>query len=660
MSSLRCGSAVGCRKASDESGISLIEVMIAMFIVSVGVFALASTAITSVQSTRIARERQDATQLASTIIEEARAASYATVALATGEYDPSTSGSTYDGRDIIALGDGAIPHEVSAPPLSATVWVTWNNAAQTEKRVTVTVDWADRGGRQLVQSTLIAEARRGLPVPNFQVEPTLVDQDATEGEVACFDHTLTNLGESDSYSWTLLHEDGSGSLVAATPQTRNVVENGNSVSRQGYAVTSSGVGQGWFAWVRMGPTTTTLAAMVDQTSDQRPDSVDPVPRRDQAVVRVCYTPNDPDGDLQDPLDTAPTFTVRMLSAFDETVVREVQDSLSIIDERQGLYLHHPRKNSGIEVNHGYKLLMDPYEPTYTDASVNYDKANGSAPDARPGLRLTTTASFDYQNTGSDDWAVVADDAKVFLAVGTDSTLDGAGSSPDVNLTYEIRRVAADGSQTVLGTASQTQAMDPSDPWDLAVATIPMTSATIGANEYLRLNVTCTTSSSDYCHIHYDVNGSYREPGLGDAPMTVTRALPRRRGGLHARRAARRHGHREHHRGGGPCGDHVCVARGDLHRRVRQGRRRRPALARQHPQGASRGPSGLRRLDGAVPALVDRPEPGRAAAGRGADQLLRRTAGLDHVPELEPDRQVPPHPLERRRVAQRAVGPSRRP
>lgn len=498
------------RRASQDEAFSLVEVMIALFILSVGIFALASTAITSIQSTRISRERQDAMQLASTLIESARAEGFDTVALNTAEYDPVSDGATYNGETVHVRHDGGVPHEVVAAPHTARVWVTWTSADEDEKRVTVQVGWNDRGAREVVQSTLIAEARRGLPVPNFQVEPDVQQQEATEGQVSCFDHTLTNLGERDSYSWQLWHEDSAGNLVAASPQSRPVQEGATSPTRQGFAVTT-GTGKGWFAWAKMGESTSAMHDMVDVTSDQRPDSVDPVGRRGQAVVRICYTPNDSSGNLQTDLDPAPVFTVRVHSAFDDTIVREVVDSLNVVAERQVLYLHHPRKNNGLNLQHGYKLLMDPYVPAHTDAAINYDPTTGTPSDTNPGLLLqpTVTARYDFQNTTSTARVVATDAAKARVAVATDSTLRGS-ASPNVHLGFRLLRVRNNNTTTLIGESTTgSLTMSASNPWNWVVHDVPIpTAITLGLNEYLRLEVTCTTKVVENCHLHYDV-----APGL---------------------------------------------------------------------------------------------------------------------------------------------------
>jgi prepilin-type N-terminal cleavage/methylation domain-containing protein len=497
-------------QADDEAGFSLIEVMIAMFIIGVGLAALASVAITSISSVRISRERQDAMQLASSILEDARSYDYGRLALDSSTY---AGGATYEGREVHALSDGQVVHEITEGPLTANSWVTWTDASKTEKQVTAVVSWFDRGqNRQVIQSTRVAEARRGLPVPNFQVEPDLVANQGTPGQTICFDHILTNLGEQDSYSWQLLKPDGSGGLAAANFHSRTVIEDGVSVTRQGYKVTS-GDGQGWFAWMRMGPTSGTLQPMTDLTSDGRPDSASPVPRRAQSVVRVCYTPKDSSGNIDAGLDTDPLFTVRLFSAFDDTVQRDVQDSLRVISTRQSLYLHHLYQNNGTpRTNHNYKLLMDAVAPIYTDGTINYDKTTGTGSDLNPGLVVpgTQVVLYDYQNVESVSRTLVAEPARLRLAAATTSSLAG-DAIDDRPMSFDIaieRFVPATGpsggTTTTLGTLTAT--MEPAGSgWRALDVEIPVVSATLAQNEYLRLRVSCSVpDTSDVCHFHYDV------------------------------------------------------------------------------------------------------------------------------------------------------------
>jgi prepilin-type N-terminal cleavage/methylation domain-containing protein len=510
--------AVRNRGRADE-GFSLIEMLIAMFVVGVGLMALASVAITTVRTVRVSRERQDALQLASTVLEDARSFDYGRLALATADYDPTAPGnpSQYDGENIHAVVDGEVPHTYTDGPHSVTNWVTWANADHTAKRVISVVSWTDAGSsRTVTESTLVTDARRGLPVPNFQLSPEIDSRQGTQGQAICFDHTLTNLGEQDSYSWQLLRTDNNGNLVAAIPETRTVVENGVGVTRQGFKVpASSGPGQGWFAWMRMGPDSSTVQPMSDVTGDSRPDSAAPVPRRAQAAVTVCYTPKDSNGNIIPDVDDSATFTVRMYSAFDQSVVREVRDSLRVISDRQQFFLHHLYQNNGSPTtNHSYKLIMDPNVPTRTDPNVNFDATTGSNADSNPGLHLPPGQDvvWDYQNVETVSRTVQAVDADVRLSFGTLSSLYGNPVSP-VTLSVRVEKfVRTNGNNittTLIGSRSESvtpfaAGWTPID-WDVPIAS----SETVAPGEYLRLRVSCSSGvSNDDCHVAYDVAGYF--------------------------------------------------------------------------------------------------------------------------------------------------------
>lgn len=489
-----------------EDGISLIEVIIAMFVIAVGMMALASTSITSVQTTRVSRERQDATQLASRMLEEMRSYPYEWVALDTSEYDMSIAGNaSYDGESVHAAVDGAVTHEVVSGPLTARTWVTWTDAvAQDEKRVTTVVTWSgNRRDREVRQSTLVTDARRGLPVPNFQLTPATSSKVTVPGEVVCFDHTLTNLGEQDSYSWKLLRLDGNGNWVDANARTRSVVEDGITVTREGFDVPdNSGPGKGWFAWARMGPTVSTLSPMVDLTSDGRPDSTSPVARRADAIARVCYTPNDASGSLRSNGDPTPQFTLRMHSAFDENVQREVVDQLTVNSTTYRMNLHHVYKNGVPEPDnrHKYNLLMDREPPIGTTENADYDR------DGVNGLLMPGTAGarFYWQNIEGTSRTLDAGDAPLSVSVATASSLAGAPAGT-LTVTATVSRDPGTGATTDLGSSTTTLTPNAS-AWTLLLDQIPLVSAVIAQNEYLRLELSCVTETGEACHIHYDVAG----------------------------------------------------------------------------------------------------------------------------------------------------------
>ena len=505
--------------ARQEEGFTLIEMLVAIVVIGLGLMALASVAITSLRSIRISRERQDAVQIASSVIEDVRSYDYDRIAMPTTYSGPGTVTTVAGTETVHTDTDGQVEHTwTSSDGHRVTTIVTRPTAGG--RRVTTTVAWDDRGETKVVtEETLIAEARRGLPVPNFQLSPETASRDGVLGETICFDHTLTNLGEQDSYSWQLLRPDGSGGWTPATFEQRSVIEDGNTATRQGFKVpASSGPGQGWFAWARMG--SSSVNPMVDVSSDNRPDSANPVARRADNVLRVCYTAKNATGTINSNHDQSASFMVRVHSAFDETVLREVVDTLTVITSQQRLYLHHVYTDNGANAGtpvapnkHNYKLVMDATDPSQTSSTVNFESGVNNG-DPYPGLKVPagTTVSFDFQNIESTARTITAADALIRLYAATQTSMTSTVGPVPVSLDVSLAKfVASNGNSTTESPLTATVTMAGSvNPGSFAPlsATVPMTGTTLQPNEYLRLKVTCPATEVGGCHLAYDVSGIY--------------------------------------------------------------------------------------------------------------------------------------------------------
>lgn len=485
---------------SDESGLTLPEMLIAILILSVALLGLVSMTVVNLQSLRNARDLQKATQIASTQLEDMRSETWAFVALDTA--DPDLSATTFEGEDIVTVPNGVIGHRSTVEDYSVTRYVTWANGEETEKRVTVLVTW-DVGNRTRTtrESTLVSEARRGLPVPNFVINPEDRVEVGTEGEVVCFDHTLTNLGEQDSYSYIIYEEQVDGTLAAGTRQDRIVTEEGSEVFRQGYQFLGEGVNKGWFGWVRIGDP---LQPMTDLTGDGIPDSPNPVARRADASIRACYTPkkDNPSGNIS--VRQAPVFHVRFFSAFDGTVYRDFTDELTVTSPQQTFYFHHPRTGGGsAKTNVSSPFTMDTTQPTSTDVTENYDR---SSQDGWPGKRILAgnAIAWDYQ-FGSD--ADVNGTADITVWVSTSGALDN-DAEDDEELTIDFTIQQLDTAQSLVSdivTAPVTQVVPIGNGWNRVDVSLGVNDTAFSQNEYLRVQATCDAANGQPCHFHYDVD-----------------------------------------------------------------------------------------------------------------------------------------------------------
>ena len=151
----------------DESGVTLVELMAAMTILSVGFFALASTGSVGLRLVAQGRQRQAATEIANARLEHLRNIPYADVALpssltpATDDTDPdywvSSDGLGWDYEkdgtyeDLVIASGGAVTHiedpvVVGGTELRAHQYVTWVDdpslsGARDYKRLTVVVTY---------------------------------------------------------------------------------------------------------------------------------------------------------------------------------------------------------------------------------------------------------------------------------------------------------------------------------------------------------------------------------------------------------------------------------------------------------------------------------------------------------------------------------------
>jgi type II secretory pathway pseudopilin PulG len=182
---------------------TLIEVLIAAMILTVGLLSLASVAGTSLTSLRDSRERQDASAAATRAIEELRDTAYGDITLdaepAKNPFDPNESGSppcpepvSYDAGNP----DAAVDHdpELSSPPfwyetdsgVEIRTYVTsyddpvvpsddgtaCESDEQDAKRVTVVATWQNgTATRTLRRSTLLAPVAHTTASPSPSPTP---------------------------------------------------------------------------------------------------------------------------------------------------------------------------------------------------------------------------------------------------------------------------------------------------------------------------------------------------------------------------------------------------------------------------------------------------------------------------------------------------------
>lgn len=558
----------GCRKrlSSDEGGFTLVEVMAAITILVVAVLAIAGVAAQSMRSTRLARDRQLATAAATAAMEEARAISYADLAVeatcaqavAEGDYVsgtcPGTPTLSSTGEELVLTTSSlGIDLEVVEGRFSVRTFVSWYDDATASgtrdaKRVTVSVTWDEVGGpaRELAQSTIISESDRGLPVPEFVIRPTSQHEVVETGDPICLSQTLTNIGAADTYDF-LGSKGGSGTASGNHFKMGNWLvygwlgpsgevptvpleawEDSDSdgqvdVDGSGNPIPNDTYTDGGF---------NTL--MKDHTSDLIPDS-DPnsrVPRSASRTFVTCYFPKS--GSEADP-----TFTISVRSGFDSGVSVDLVHTLDTTDLILNLYLRDPQSvDPDVDVVGSDPCLASDWLPSGTGRDETFLLEDGSPPtcsslrnydtdhDAQPGLllpRSTTppSAKFDYQfQTAS--------------TIGGSGTLrlwtshPNAVTSPDttsartIAFDVTLKRVnTADASRNATFHTTQVSYTHPAgaqwQPHTLDLTGIPNT--TFQSTEFLRLEISCPNASQRDCVIAYDVTSAGTPPA--DANLVVS-------------------------------------------------------------------------------------------------------------------------------------------
>lgn len=539
----------------DEDGITLVEVLIASFILSVSLLAMASVAGTSLISLGQTRDREQATNAASAAIEAARSRDFADLAHAPG--DASFGGVPSPVRDLLQLTDGdrcldgrAVVRDgaSSAPvPIRTTAgtndahevftlvsWADDDADCDTDggelKRVTTVVTWTDRGQRMHVRNdTLVAPAARGLPVPDFELQPPDGSLRYTRGQLdaddttRCVPHLLRNLGAADTYEWELTDVDREGDGQPVTQSGngfRTMSDNWSVHAYLEYPATEPNGVPPDDALMRL-----QAGRLVSDTE---------VPAGESATFTVCYTlaQGTPDHHI------AATSIAEVRSRFDERRVASVTHQIGPGSASQ-LYLQarddlapHARSEAGDGTYPPLlmtRLADDPAaDPDQLDRTQYLgpellDWSTDVGDRSFPGLRLRNTgpgaearADWRYQVPSTteippgtallvlhvqptsslaedpapfldddDDWVAMPMELQVRLDVFDEAESGEVGFVRNlVDVTHDYEHTYGDWAQRVI---------------ELPISTLE----TITQGQRLRVAVTCTTASEEDCHLAYD-------------------------------------------------------------------------------------------------------------------------------------------------------------
>lgn len=507
------------RWASAEEGLSLIELMFAVFLLAVSILALAGVATSSVASVRVARDQQQASDLASAEVEAARGIDFVSLALDTATGPFAAVPAPYTAEPVVAEAGGSIAHQETivqgSRPFTIRRWITTavNHTGTDQdpiKRLIIHVSWTDRGNdRQVTDSTIVADADRGLPVPRFDVSPSsaVVIFAPGQTEVTCETFTVLNLGLTDSYAWRLVNPADSNAVSAGVDSGGELFED---ISRKWRA-------RAWFQETDGTGTPDLSAAGGHQMWDSRPESGKTwmestlrLESRNSAWLTVCFWSTD-GADISNERE----YAVRLRSQFDESVIEEATVALTVAVPRMDLYLHENTDNhagnwSGTDHrrrkgSNDYPIMfMDPNPAT--DALLHDMDENLDTSD-EDGLRIdpaipASAAVWDYSVPETQDLGTVsvAIHARASDAAALSFRLQKVSSTGTVLETYDLDDADTDPDTTPDTTEFEASTGFAEVRWN---GVFP-SGAQINAGELLRLTVGCV-SATTVCHVDFDTD-----------------------------------------------------------------------------------------------------------------------------------------------------------
>jgi type II secretory pathway pseudopilin PulG len=547
----------------DEEGLSLVEIMVAAFILSVALLALASTATSSLIQLSVSLGRQEAMDAASAMIEDLRRTNYAVVALDAS--DPNVAAldpcdGEYSEPLVTSNLDGTIPHRQQFGPsgrITLITTVSWydesgagcDHGDRNVKRVRVQAEWVDRGRSfTLEESTLVAPIDRGLPAPDFRFGPPEHEleyhwSDVPDVRERCLPHALRNLGATDGYEWQIRRVGSTGPPTKSS-ESEYWLADGRWYIRAflefplgdpALDPADEDVPHGQVN--RHANMHDDLELLVDQTGNAWPETEMRLAAGDQARLWVCYRPGKSQGDYAPGESVAFEVTVR--SQFDPNRFEMVEHKVTIVDQFLHLFLFdeyvpepdhtptteeasHPR----VRVTQGNTLGLpvlpmgpdvgtEPATLGATSGLPNYDTDFT----ALAGMRLkdgprdgftesdwpASRVRFHYQVTPTTTFRPTVNLRLFSLAEEVN-----AGTKTDARLDYQIRlevlrknENAFNPPQEVLNqTVSYVHNQRAWMQLD-ASFTMPGGDLTIDNDRYLRLDITCLNTSEDTCHIAFD-------------------------------------------------------------------------------------------------------------------------------------------------------------
>lgn len=473
--------------------------MIAGFILTVALMGMASVASGTLQSVSSSQARQEATTAVTRALESARSLGYDQLALHSDQYN---DGELFDwdgpsgdapSEQYYATSDGLVdgggfPYFEDRTSYSLVTLVTAHQVQRADgvlvtdpaRRVTAVATFS--GGRgEVRQSTIVARADRGLPLPAFAMTPVNASLVAVANSAAntvaevCVPTQLRNQGAMDRYEFTL---PSPATHPAAFDYTIRVYQDlGTSGVRDvADVLLSDRTGNGIYT----------------------PDTADPLATNDTMELLFCYQRNN--YIVQETV----TFTIRTHSLFDNDVSTDLEHIITVDDELR-LY---PQFDLGDDPppTKGGNFPMSPIVPTRT-IGEDYDVDGRVGTYLRRNDNSYVAAFTAVLPAGTTVGGTV--NTSMWVASANSTAVGQAASSRTIRLGYTLQVLRADGTVVPPVSVNPAQFVHPGGGWlrqDLAFA---LPDHLVVPGDRLRLSVRCLEATgvpnnqkSD-CHILYD-------------------------------------------------------------------------------------------------------------------------------------------------------------
>jgi type II secretory pathway pseudopilin PulG len=217
--------------AKDDSGFTLVEAVVALFVLGIIFTAMAMASMGSIRASMNSRAEQQAIDFATEALEQARQADYYSLShdateIASDTAKVSACGATWcfnpgDGAEplVIEAGGGVNPHTTvvdssvnNGVNFRVSTYVTKPAGTSADyKRVTVVTQWTiGAKSRERMTSSILTATSRGLPIPQFTFKTAGATHTVNRDADSVFKIEMTNQGAPDR--WDLTTNSGTWSF----------------------------------------------------------------------------------------------------------------------------------------------------------------------------------------------------------------------------------------------------------------------------------------------------------------------------------------------------------------------------------------------------------------------------------------------------------------